>query len=253
MRVDNVFVYNKIPAVLKYDTILISADQLKNLFNLKVSQSEDSLRLDNRDKNITFTNGSNISSVNGEEKEMSGVATIENGVWMVPVRAALEALGGAVSWDRWSNTLSISAPPIDLTLPKGYARIIKAANDGGDIDKNNTVENLFDEDASKIWATNGVGRYATLELEKASTITGVEIMFNPNQGRDAKFAIAVSEDGKKFNEIYSNHGDGSVEEGAWEAFTFDAPQENIRFVRYIGNGSNISNWNAVKEIRFRTR
>ena len=77
-------------------------------------------------------------------------------------------------------------------------------------------------------------------------------MFNPNQGRDAKFTIAVSEDGKKFSDIYSDHGDGAVEGGAWEEFRF-TPLSNIKFVRYYGNGSNISRWNAVKEIRIKVQ
>ena len=251
VRIDNVFVYHSVPAVLKNDTILISADQLKKEFKLKTDAADNTITLINRDKNITFTNESNISLANGEEKEMSGTAIVENGVWMLPVRAAIEALGGSVSWDRWSNTLFVSSPPMDLSLPKGYARIIKATNDGGAVDKENTVEKMFDEDADTIWASNGVGRYVTLELEKTSTLTAVEVMFNPNQGRDARFAISVSSDGKKYDQIYSGAGDGSVEEGAWELFTFDAPQENVKYVRYIANGSNISNWNAVKEIRFK--
>ena len=252
VMVDNVYVYHKIPAVLKYDTILISADQLKELFKLKVSKDENSVTLTNKDKNVIFTNGSNLSYVNGEEKEMSGIAVFENDVWMVPVRAAIEALGGGVSWDRWSNTLFISAPPADLSLPKGYARIVEAIHDGGDIDKNNTVEKIFDEDASTIWSTNGVGRYLTLVLDKEYTVTGVDLMFNPNQGRDARFAIAVSADGKKFTDVYSGHGDGSVEGGAWEHFDFEA-QEGVKYVRYYGNGSNISRWNAVKEIRIKAQ
>lgn len=253
VRIDNVFVYHSVPAVLRTDTIVIAADQLKKEFKIKTDSTDNTITLMNRDKTVTFTNGSNISSVNGEEKEMSGTATVENGVWMVPVRAAIEALGGSVSWDRWSNTLFVSSPPMDLTLPSGYAIIVKAVNDGGAIDGENTVDKIFDEDASTIWASNGVGRYVTLELEKESTLTGVEIMFNPNQGRDARFAISVSSDGKKYEQIYSGAGDGSVEEGAWERFMFSTAQTGVKYVRYIANGSNISNWNAVKEIRFMTK
>ena len=252
VKIDKVFVYCSTPAVLENNTIMFSADQLQRHLKVKVSKNDDSLTITNRDKSIKFTNGSNISVADGEEKEMSAAATAENGVWMVPVRAAIEALGGSVSWDRWANTLSISSPPQDLSLPKGYIRIVNAIHDGGEIDKNNTVEKIYDEDASTLWSTNGVGRYLTLELEKTATVTGVDIMFNPNQGRDARFAISVSADGKKFNEIYSGHGDGAVESGAWEEFRFD-PVENVKYVRYFGNGSNISNWNAVKEIRIKAR
>ena len=183
---------------------------------------------------------------------MPAAAQSRDGKLFVPIRTAVEALGGSVDWDGCANTVYITSPPADLSLPAGYVRIIDAKHDGGAIDGNNTVEKIFDEDASTIWSTNGTDRYLTLELEKACTVEGVDIMFNPNQGRDAKFTIAVSEDGKKFTDIYSDHADGAVEGGAWEEFRF-TPQSNIRFVRYYGNGSDISRWNAVKEIRIKVQ
>lgn len=249
VKIDGVFVYHPVPAVLEDCSIMIDAAQLKKDFKLATAEKDGTITLKNKDKEITFTDGSDIAVYNGEEQTMSAAARKQDGVWMVPVRAAIEAMGGTVDWDRWANTLVVGAPPQDLTLPsKGYVKIIKVKDDGGEIDKSNTADKIIDEDADTIWSTNGDDRYVTLELEKPSTVIGTDIMFNPNSGRDARFTLEVSTDGKKYKQVYKGHGDGSVEGGAWETFVFNA-ESNIKFVRYHGNGSEISRWNAVKEIR----
>ena len=83
-------------------------------------------------------------------------------------------------------------------------------------------------------------------------IKSAEIMFNPNSARNAEFAIEISEDGKKFTNIYTGKGDGSVEPGTWEKFEFEQAY-SAKYIRYVGNGSNLSNWNAVQEIRFKLK
>ena len=252
VRIDNAYVWFADGALHETYPVMVSAAELAKRLGVKIKSTEDSAVLSINDKSVKFTAGSAMAEINGTNTEIPAAAQLRGDKLYVPLRAAVEALGGTVDWDGWANTVEIKSPPADLSLPDGYARIINAKHDGGEIDKSNTVENIFDEDASTIWSTNGTDRYLTLELEKACTIEGVDIMFNPNQGRDAKFTIAVSEDGKKFTDIYSDHGDGAVEGGAWEEFRF-TPQNNIRFVRYYGNGSNISRWNAVKEIRIKIK
>ena len=252
IRIDNAYVWFDDRVQHISDTVMVSTDDLVKRLGVKAKSSDSGVTLTSNKNSVSFTEGSAQAVTNDGTVTMSAAAQSVDGKLFVPIRTAVEALGGSVDWDGCANTVYINSPPADLSLPAGYARIVAAKHDGGEIDKSNTVENIFDEDASTIWSTNGTDRYLTLELEKSCTVEGVDIMFNPNQGRDAKFTIAVSEDGKKFTDIYSDHGDGAVEGGAWEEFRF-SPQSNIKFVRYHGNGSNISRWNAVKEIRVKVQ
>ena len=250
VKQDKAYIYLKDGVKNENGTVMASADDISRRLQSRIEKGADTVTLSNKGNNVTFTNGSYTLIVNGVEKALNSPAALRDGIMYIPLRAAVESLGGTVDWDGCANTVIITSPPADLSLPDGYVRIIAGADDGGTIDKNNTYEKMYDEDASTIWSTNGKDRYVTFELEKPSDIDGVDIMFNPNSGRDARFTIAVSEDGKIFTDIYSDHGDGAVEGGAWEHFGF-SPQTNIKFVRYFGNGSNISNWNAVKEIRIK--
>ena len=129
---------------------------------------------------------------------------------------------------------------------------MKADGDEGPVDGDNVAANAIDADSGTIWASNGVGRYMLLELDKLRSITFAEILFNPNSARNANFAIEVSEDGKTFTKIYEGTSDGSVESGTWEKFEFDKAYQ-AKYIRYVGNGSNISNWNAIQEIRFKLK
>ena len=109
---------------------------------------------------------------------------------------------------------------------------------------------MFDEDVNTHWGAKGVGRHADFELAKESYIESVEIVFNPNSARKAAFEIHTSLDGKTWKTVFVGAGDGSVEAGSWEKFAFEVP-ELTRWIRYVANGSNKSDWNGVKEIRFK--
>ena len=252
VRIDGVFVYNKVPAVLHNNTVLINADEIGKHFGVKVEKTGDTVKFSGKELNVEFALDSTVATANSEQVELSAAPELNGDTWMVPARAAVEALDGKIKWDRFSNTVYISLPEQDLSLPEGYALVAKADGDEGPVDGDNIAANAIDADAGTIWASNGVGRYMLLELDKLSYITNVEVLFNPNSARNANFAIEVSEDGKNFTRIYEGTSDGSVETGTWEKFEFDKAYQ-AKYIKYVGNGSNISNWNAIQEIRFKLR
>ncbi len=252
VRMNDVFIYNKVPAVLYNDTVSINADEIKKHFGVKTEMTGDSLKFSRKEGNIEFILGTSTAFVNSQQVELATPTQLKDGVWMIPARAAVEALGGKIDWDQFARTVYITLPQDDLSLPAGYAKIVNVEDDGGTIDPLYLGKQIMDEDAATIWSAQGVGRYVTMHLEKESMIKSVEIMFNPNSARNAEFAIEISEDGKKYTNIYTGKGDGSVEPGTWEKFEFDKAYQT-KYIRYVGNGSNISNWNAVQEIRFKLK
>ena len=88
-----------------------------------------------------------------------------------------------------------------------------------------------------------------VQLKSEYKIESIEIVFNPNNARNAAFEIWTSLDGKTWETVFVGSGDGSVEEGSWEKFVLEIPS-SARWIRYVANGSNKSEWNGVKEIRF---
>ena len=171
---------------------------------------------------------------------------------MLPARAVIEAYGGTIKWDNLSKTAFVTTPPKDYSKPEGYANVKSFRKDFSSIDtaEDNVVERMLDEDVTTHWGAKGVGRYADFELDREYKIESVEIVFNPNNGRNAAFEIQTSLDGKTWKTILVAAGDGSVEAGSWEKFVFETP-ELTRWIRYVANGSNKSEWNGVKEIRFK--
>ena len=59
------------------------------------------------DTTVQITIGSNIMTVNGEEKIIDVAAYTENGRTMVPVRACAEAFGLQVDWDEATHTIRV--------------------------------------------------------------------------------------------------------------------------------------------------
>lgn len=129
-----------------------------------------------------------------------------------------------------------------------YVNIINALPDGGEVDASNTADNLIDSNSRTIWAAQGIGRYVDFELEAETEISGLDIVFNPNSNRTAKFTVSVSNDGVNYTQIYEGKSDPNAEKEQWESFDF-GKKVKAKYVRYTGNGSNISLWNGVNEIR----
>lgn len=247
-RIDDVFIYSKDKPYIKDGTTVADATMLVEQYGVKSLTENGSFRMWNKNFSIEFAEGSQTALANGENISLPIAPWYENGNLMVPVRQTTEALGGSIEWDPSANTVYAVAPPRDLSLPEGYIKVESVIPDDGAVDDENVCENLIDEDQDTIWAAQGVGRYVTLVFNGEKTVEAVEIMFNPNAGRDARFDIEVSSDGASYKKIYTGTGDGSVESGCWERYEFGSSQK-AKYVRFVANGSNISTWNAVKEIR----
>lgn len=75
-------------------------------------------------------------------------------------------------------------------------------------------------------------------------INTVALSFMKGSERKYKFAIEVSEDGKKFRRIYDGETSGTTNE--LESFGFDTM--NARYLRFVGFGNSYNDWNSLNEI-----
>lgn len=196
---------------------------------------------------------SDTLEVNGEAVRMSNKTFYRNNELFVELRAFAEAFNAKVFWDNELNTAMIASDKkIIKKTEEGYAKIVSADNDAGEMEAIHHASNVTDGDLSTIWSAQGIGRYLQLELEKETILENIEIIFNPNAKRTPKFEVQTSDDGVKFETVYEGAGSPEANGTDWEVFKFD-PTKLIKtkYIRYVSNGSDKSLWAGVKEIRFK--
>jgi len=234
------------------DKVMVPLSTLVSWLNMEQTEDEHGIHIKTHIASATIKEGSSMLITESDTIDMGVEVYKKNNELMVPVRAVTELFGGTVAWKAPGRMVDIELPPVDYSLPEGYAVIKSVTHDTGEVDGENVAENVSDGNADTIWAANGVGRYIDIELDRVYTLDRTEVLFNPNGGRSAAFEVQISEDGLTYTTVIDSVSDGSLEDIAWECYDFKAPVK-VKYLRYVGNGSNISNWNAIKEIRFREK
>lgn len=93
------------------------------------------------------------------------------------------------------------------------------------------------------WAASGDGQWIRYDLQAVRTISHLGINWlKGNQGRMA-FEIQVSDDGTAFTTVYAAQSSGTTT--AEE--TYDFPDVTARYVRILGHGNSVNNWNLIAE------
>lgn len=94
------------------------------------------------------------------------------------------------------------------------------------------------------WAAQGDGQWLRADLRTPRTVSHLGVNWlRGNQGR-MNFEIQVSSDGQNYTTVYSGQSSGTTT--AEE--TYDFPDVSARYVRLLGHGNSVNNWNLVAEI-----
>jgi hypothetical protein len=106
-------------------------------------------------------------------------------------------------------------------------------------------EAVLDCDSQSEWRKQGIGEYLTFELEKQELITSIEIAFWNGNARISYFDVETSTDGISYtsNSSFTSSGTTSNYE------SFSLIESNTNFIRIIGNGNNINDWNQYTGVR----
>ncbi|HRE52366.1 MAG TPA: heparin lyase I family protein [Flavitalea sp.] len=128
-----------------------------------------------------------------------------------------------------------------ISILGGYATT-DAAPDG-----NNVPANVLDGNLNSYWRGNGVGKWINLNMDAEYDIDYVKLAFyNPrNARRTYKFDIEVSLDSLTWITVVSN-GYSSPNNTALE--TFDFTDITAKYVRVVGYGNTVNDWNSYREI-----
>lgn len=107
----------------------------------------------------------------------------------------------------------------------------------------NVPANTTDGNLSTRWSAEGDGQWIMYDIGALATVNEVAMVWLNGDQRKASFDIAVSVDGKTWNEVFS--GDSSGTTNDFEAYTF--PSVSARYVRITGYGNSANRWNSINE------
>ena len=250
VKIAGQYVHCETEPEIKEGKVMMPLSVIAEWFKINTVYSDDGITLIKKDTTAAIALGSTKLASDNIVTEMAVPVYEKNGEIMIPAEDIVYVFGGSTEWQNFYNLIVIELPPVDYSLPEGYAEVKAVTHDTGEIDGGNVAENAADGDGETIWAALGAGRYIDIELDKVYTLDRAEILFNPNSGRNAEFKIRISGDGIHYTTAVSGVSDGSIEGVAWETYDFNEPV-SVKYLRYVGDGSDISDWNAIKEIRFR--
>jgi hypothetical protein len=123
-----------------------------------------------------------------------------------------------------------SAPPITASA---------SANDG------NVPANTLDGSLATRWSAQGLGQHITWDLGDVYLVTSLALAFHSGDQRVTSFDLQSSLDGVIFTSLLT----GQQSSGATlQPETFDFPDLNTRYLRYVGQGNSVNTWNSLTEM-----
>ena len=128
-------------------------------------------------------------------------------------------------------------PPGNGGLP--VVNITASAHDG------NIPQNTYDNNLGTRWSAQGSGQWITHELADQYNVQSVDMAFFNGNQRSASFDIRLSNNGTQWNTVFSGSSSGNTND--FENFNF--PGRDARYVRIVGYGNSINDWNSITEIR----
>ncbi|WP_089717776.1 discoidin domain-containing protein [Candidatus Entotheonella palauensis] len=111
----------------------------------------------------------------------------------------------------------------------------------------NVAANTLDGLLSTRWSARGEGQWIRYELQRCDTVSLVLIAWFRGDERVASFDIETSTDGASWTRVHSGGSSG----GTLILETVDIPDDEVCFVRIVGFGNTINNWNSITEVELR--
>ena len=109
----------------------------------------------------------------------------------------------------------------------------------------NAPGNAIDGDLGTRWSAQGDGQHITFELELCNTVSGIKVAwYQGDNGRIASFDVQVSDDGSVWADVHSGQSAGNT----LALQGVDFPDTPACFVRIVGHGNTVNDWNSITEV-----
>jgi len=123
-------------------------------------------------------------------------------------------------------------------ITPGASGVTASANDG------NVPSNAVDNNLDTRWSANGDGQWLQLDLGSVKSVGFVKIAFFKGDVRKASAEIQLATVAGAWTTVASVTSSGHT----LGEQTFDFPDRDARFVRYLGHGNSDNGWNSLTEI-----
>lgn len=108
----------------------------------------------------------------------------------------------------------------------------------------NGPANAADGDLATLWAAEGDGPWLQFDLGEPKAIGRILVAWHAGAARKARFDLAVSDDGKTWNTVFSGASSGTIADPE----PVDMKPVTARYVRLTGHGNSINKWNSLAEV-----
>lgn len=222
-----------------YDTMTVTVydDPQTRTAVLKADSPEFTLTADGETKTLPLT--SPVKIIDGEfyinYKDLPAV---------FDVTVAYGALGDVVRVTSTFQRVDNSKNIVNLDDPtRVRIKDLKASS----YETSNYPYNAVDNNAATGFTNEGTDEWLIIELEEASDIKDIAIIWNNRSTRQAKFSIEVSADGETYTELFN--GMSEVITGDKTSFEmFNAKSENVKFIRLGLFGNTTNKKNTINEM-----
>ena len=141
-------------------------------------------------------------------------------------------------------TIDFGFGTINCNSTNPLAGIVPTNISSSNNDSENIECNIMDSDLNTRWSADGDGQWIRFDLGSAKSFDKVAIAFFKGNERTTNFDIQVSDDGNSWANILTNMDSGGT---SLDLESFSFPTQNKRYVRYLGHGNSIHNWNSLTE------
>ena len=108
----------------------------------------------------------------------------------------------------------------------------------------NVPANTVDNNLNTRWSAEGDNQWIAYDLGSARTVGYARIaVYQGNQRRNV-FDIQTSGNGSSWTTIWSAESSGTTTQEQ----TYDFPDVQTRYIRYLGHRNSINNWNSLTEV-----
>ena len=104
-----------------------------------------------------------------------------------------------------------------------------------------------DNNIGSYWAAQGDGQWIMYEFEEESEISHIDIKWHQGHLRAETFEMYLSSDGENWTEVFRGRSSGNS--NTFERCDINADGK-YKFVKIVGHGNTLNQWNSLGEIRF---
>ena len=145
------------------------------------------------------------------------------------------------------SSLALTRSTVQAASSSCTATPIQAIRASGD--DGNIPANVLDGDLSSRWSSQPLPAWALADLGSVQPMCGVSIAWYKGDGRIITFAVQLSTNGERYQQVYVGTSSGTT--SSIETATF-APS-SARYVRIVVTGNSHNNWASITELRILSR